>query len=1188
MQIRDLFRDTIDRNIKGVITVGKEDDAQIEQELREYVVTRELDKHFRSFLAAYNKATTEKTDRVGVWISGFFGSGKSHYLKILSYLLRNPMIEGRPALDYFRDKFDDPTVYAELQRAITAAQATVIIFNIDAKSSTDAKSDKDAIVKVLLNVFNGSLGYSPRHPAVADLERSLDRAGTFDAFKAKYSELSGGITWDGTDGRHEGRDTFDFDHGLIVKALVESGAKASAKEAEIAHQAASTKRHEISIEQFSELVRQYIDGKGTKHRIVFLIDEVGQYIGGNTKLMLNLQTVAEEFGKAMAGRGWLLVTAQEAIDTIIKDIKGEDFSKIQGRFATRLTLSSSNADEVIRRRLLTKTPVARDTLKALYHEKAAILRNALTFHANVEPKTYRDDDDFVACYPFVPYQFGLMQKVFEQIRRMGETGKHLSEGERSLLSAFQEAAKSVADQPLGALVPLHRFYDSLETFLDSSIRRVFSEARENNRLQENPRCIDVLKILFMIKHVKEVPKTLENVVTLSLGQIDADKIALKKEVVDALDRLVHQTLVQKSGDEFIFLTNDEQDVRRSIKGIGLHRTDRELVEQLAKKAFDTIFGEKTGPKFRFRNSRDFQIDQRFDGVPFGKLGHSMCLHILSPDGDGYDDDAHVRAMKHMGGGLVIFRLPAGGYAEDALYVEKVRKFLLNAKPSSQSEQAKRAVSDIRDELPKIEQRMQVELERAIEDADVFIEGTPAKVAGKGAREKMTAALQQLAETVYTKFDLIDVPAKKDDDVRQILHFDDLQALIGAGWAPNKQAMDEVERYLQRQAAKTKRVTLKDLLDEFTGKPYGWNDLDVQAIVARHLVAETVQARKEGAVLERRDPNLASSLVKTRDTDKLVIELKTHTDRSVLDKAKKVLKELTGRSAWPDKESAFFDDARTALRSLSSELDALKGRYAVRTYPGQQKVENASKAVAALLSEHEAAILFGQIKAREADLLDTAEDLSRVKSFFSGLVLPWDAAMDVVARCEPARTFLDSDAQQSLDRIAEIAAMPAPYDKVKELPALADRITKAYDKVLDRERKAANDAIAQNLGTAKEFLETDGFDAVEAKDLLRPLTNLTEALAASNDINQIVALTARLGGAYNAVLDEAVRRKALKLPKGAPGAPPPPEKKIRRVRLADLAGQPKPLRSPEDVDAFADALRDRLKAELEDNDEVRLT
>lgn len=1181
MRIQELFRDDITRNIKGVITVGKEDEAQVEQELGEYVVTKELAKHFQDFTNAYNKASTGKTDRIGVWISGFFGSGKSHFLKMLSYLLGSRRVGEQAALEFFRDKFDDPALFAELQRAVGKSDATVIIFNIDAKSSTDAKSDKDAIVRVLLNVFNGHLGFSDRHPAVADLERSLDRAGKFEAFKSKYEELSGGTSWDGKNGSPEGRDTFDFDHDLVVKALVESGAKSSTKEAEIAHQSASTKKHEISIERFSELVRQHVDRKGPNHRIVFLIDEVGQYIGDNTKLMLNLQTVAEEFGKAMAGRGWLLVTAQEAIETIVRDMRGEDFSKIKGRFSTHLTLSSSNADEVIRRRLLAKTPVAKETLKTLFHEKEMVLKNALTFQANVEPKTYRDDEDFSACYPFVPYQFNLMQKVFEQIRRMGETGKHLSEGERSLLSAFQEAAKSVSAKDIGMLVPLHKFYDSLETFLDSSIRRVFSEARENKKLLENPRCIDVLKILFMIKHVKEVPKTIENVVTLSLDQIDADKIALKKEIADALDRLVHQTLVQRSGDDYIFLTNDEQDVGRGIKNTDID--EREVVESLAKKVFDEIYG---GNKVTFRSSRNFQVDLRFDEVPFGKPGNSLCLQVLSPEGDGYDDDNAVRAMKHMAGGIVVLKLGKGAYTEDAKLLAKTNKYLRRHESRTASPQVQNILAAKRTEMARIGSRIGEALEKAIADAEVFIEGTPAKVAGKGAKEKMTAALQQLAETVYTKFDLIDAPAKKDDEVRQILQFDDLQTLIDAGWSPNKNAVEEVDRYLQRQAAKTKRVTLKDILDEFTGKPFGWSDLDVQAVLARLLVSDSIQARLNNQVLDRKDAALASALVKSRDTDKLVIELRTKTDRSVLDKAKKVLKELVAKSDWLENETEFHREAVQYLQAQRVALHVLESKYnSSRRYPGEQHVMEAIKAFEQLYGEREPSVFFGQIKNNEAMLLDIAENLARVKSFFSGMKSAWDAGMDALDRCQPSEAFLDEDTRQALARIREIAAMPAPYHNVKELPALAEKANKAYAKVLGHKGEAASVESARTMGAAKEYLAVEGFDEVEAKSLLQPLAGLTEALAGSKDVNQVVALTASLNGAYNAVLDEAARRKALKLPKGAPA---PPEKKVRRVRLSDVAAQSKPLRTPEEVDAFVENLRDKLKAELKDNDEVRLT
>ena len=89
MIIKNMFSKPIDRDIKGVIKVGQDDDANIKQELEEYVVTRELQKHFSDFFASYKKGIIGNTDKMGVWISGFFGSGKSHFLKILSYLLEN-------------------------------------------------------------------------------------------------------------------------------------------------------------------------------------------------------------------------------------------------------------------------------------------------------------------------------------------------------------------------------------------------------------------------------------------------------------------------------------------------------------------------------------------------------------------------------------------------------------------------------------------------------------------------------------------------------------------------------------------------------------------------------------------------------------------------------------------------------------------------------------------------------------------------------------------------------------------------------------------------------------------------------------------------------------------------------------------------------------------------------------------
>ena len=196
MLIRDMFRKKIDRELQGVIVVGQNETADIAQELDEYVVTNELQRHFADFFAAYKKSIKGKTSGMGVWISGFFGSGKSHFLKILSYLLANKTINGKTALQYFKDdnKIADATVLADMQLAANTS-ADVILFNIDSKSEATSKQNKEAIVSVFLKVFNELQGYYGSIPHLADLERNLDENGKFNEFKAAFAQIHGD-TWE--------------------------------------------------------------------------------------------------------------------------------------------------------------------------------------------------------------------------------------------------------------------------------------------------------------------------------------------------------------------------------------------------------------------------------------------------------------------------------------------------------------------------------------------------------------------------------------------------------------------------------------------------------------------------------------------------------------------------------------------------------------------------------------------------------------------------------------------------------------------------------------------------------------------------------------------------------------------------------------------------------------------------------
>ena len=375
MLIKEMFEKEIDRDIQGVIIVGQSEAENVAQELDEYVVTKELQKYFTDFFSAYKKGIVGTTPKMGVWISGFFGSGKSHFLKILSYLLANKSVGDKKAIDYFADdsltegkpKIVDRIVLADKKLAADT-DTDVVLFNIDAKSDSNSKQNKDAIVNVFLKVFNEMQGFCGAMPFLADMERKLTEEGQYNEFKRKFEEVYG-EAWE------DSRQDFDFIQDDVVEVLTGMDFMSEAAARNWCEKAAEP--YQISIEDFAKRVKAYIDRKGNNHHVVFLVDEIGQYIGEDSKLMLNLQTVTEELGKECMGKAWVIVTSQQDIDSVTK-VKGNDFSKIQGRFDTRLSLSSANVDEVIKKRILEKKETPAQTLRLLYGQKTTIIKNLIS------------------------------------------------------------------------------------------------------------------------------------------------------------------------------------------------------------------------------------------------------------------------------------------------------------------------------------------------------------------------------------------------------------------------------------------------------------------------------------------------------------------------------------------------------------------------------------------------------------------------------------------------------------------------------------------------------------------------------------------------------------------------------------------------------------------------------------------
>lgn len=332
---------------------------------------------------------------------------------MLSYLLSNQEVQGVPAIDYFKDKFDDPMMYAQAVKCVSIPTES-ILFNIDIEGPIN--KDKTAVLRTFAKMFYNHCGFYGDDLKIAKLERFIDRQGKTEEFRQKFEEVNGG-PW------VETRDSFAFFEDDVVEVL-QSVLGMSEQAARNWFNGEET--NELSIAQLVSDIKEYVDSKGDKFRLLFMVDEVGQYIGDDGDLMINLQSLVEELGAKCMGKVWVMVTSQEAIDSVVK-IAGDDFSKIQGRFNTRLSLSSSSVDEVIKKRVLAKTEEADQLLHMVYDKEQAVLKNLFVFNDSVlDIKGFADGGEFAATFPFVPYQFIIIQKVLAEIRKLGNSGKHLS------------------------------------------------------------------------------------------------------------------------------------------------------------------------------------------------------------------------------------------------------------------------------------------------------------------------------------------------------------------------------------------------------------------------------------------------------------------------------------------------------------------------------------------------------------------------------------------------------------------------------------------------------------------------------------------------------------------------------------------------------------------------------------------
>ena len=536
-KLGDIFKRPVDRVIEGVIKA--DDDASLKLELVEYVLTNEIERQLEAFLDAYTKYENAN----GVWISGFFGSGKSHLLKILAILLEDREVDGVRAYDLFAPKCGENEILAADLKRAGEIPSRSILFNIDQKADVIAKAQTDALLSVFQKVFDELSGYYGKQPHIAQFERDLDSRNAFTDFQKAYAKVAG-QPW------QRGREQAILESGNIAKAYCMATGTPDSEGAGILDR--YRKDYRSSIEDFADRVKAYVDAQGPKFRLNFFVDEVGQYIADNVKLMTNLQTIAESLATKCRGRAWIVVTAQQDMASVVGDMtqrQANDFSKIQARFANRIPLNSADVAEVIQKRLLEKTDDGIALLGDLHHVQAPNLKTLFDFtDGSLRLENFRDRDHFIRSYPFVPYQYPLFQLAIQNLSEHNAfEGKHSSVGERSMLGVFQDVAKTLAKLPVGRLATFDQMFEGIRTALKSNVQQSILTAESN---LDDIFATRVLKALFLIKYVKAFKATTRNIAILLQSEFDIDQVKHRHAVERALSLLEQQTYIQRNGECF--------------------------------------------------------------------------------------------------------------------------------------------------------------------------------------------------------------------------------------------------------------------------------------------------------------------------------------------------------------------------------------------------------------------------------------------------------------------------------------------------------------------------------------------------------------------------------------------------------------------------------------------------------------
>jgi hypothetical protein len=972
--VREVIKRDIGIKVEGVVKVF--DRSALANEVREYVVTDKLEDELKRIVDTFTQVSETlrrggtSRDVMGMWVSGFFGSGKSHFAKVLGYLLQNDPLDapdGERCIDAFVKHLSNSQrgkdVRLRLAEIKLNTQIRTIAFEIKSRQSL---TNPNSVGEILISEFYRDIGLAENF-VVARIERRLQQRGQLEKLAETFESVHG-VPWCSADGR----DDLMTVRRRLSKVLPKVDPKEYPDELSALQALTDMFRHEkLTAEGIADELVAWVDtqkttGGKTQH-LVFVIDEMGTFIGDSNERIGELNSLAEMIGNKGKGKVWLIVTSQQDLEKVVDRTNFQPalVGRLNARFELKPHLISDEINKVVSERILKKYPAREGELKSLYAKHEGHIAELGDIKASRRLASI-SERTFIDVYPFLPNQVRLAQDIFEKL-----SGFRLSGGVRSMITVVMEALQDLADKPLGVISSFDQVFDAVENDLlsqeylgASGVRSIYeSDERVPGMSVESSR---VLKVLWLLQRITWVPRVPETLAKLLVRDLNTEIAPLRAQVELTLAALQEAGYVARdeATGEWKFLNERERTIEQAIqemvrpggpKSISISAV-RRTAQQLCK---DEVVTRKKLANFAVTHGATkvpFSFGVHLDGEVV-ETGAELEVVFTSPLASGRKQDLdEVRRRNQAAGtkGKTVWWVadapenlePRFKRYEALVKVTGDKRFTEDSSSDTQD-----ALSEKRKERDELKTVLVRDLERAFLTGTVFHGGQEISLEGvPDLRDPLKTALSTVIPNVYPRFTMADRPFDFAKHLKALLspNTTDLHKV-----APDLNLFD-TQGSLQRESALVAQIleVLSDLGDEhadadgarildakdekgfkgFVRAPFGWPDELVRLLLAACLRAGAVY-------IEQQSHAGPTSLYDYKQTDDLFAKITlfkkatfrvAETSLSV-DQIKRASKTLIamGVSGTPESGNAIA----AAVRSLGLTLKSHIGDARIRSQQG---------------------------------------------------------------------------------------------------------------------------------------------------------------------------------------------------------------------------------------------------------------